>query len=107
MLDLVSFSVNGVRASKAGKGFRAVGAFFKSDEQLVIETKEEAAPVRLTPAELTPLFRSMTPAAQSQHFGVRSFMAEDAEFHLARFRAYDVPDMTGEEWLPSDLAMTA
>ena len=38
---------------------------------------------------------------------VRSFMAEDADIHLARFRDYDRPDMTGEEWLPSDLAMTA
>ncbi|WP_180900404.1 NAD(P)-binding domain-containing protein [Martelella soudanensis] len=38
---------------------------------------------------------------------VRSFMAEDAEIHLARFRDYDVPDMTGEEWLASDLTVTA
>ena len=34
-------------------------------------------------------------------------MAEDADIHLARFRDYDRPDMTGEEWLPSDLAMAA
>ncbi|MGV0908935.1 NAD(P)-binding domain-containing protein [Martelella sp. FOR1707] len=38
---------------------------------------------------------------------VRSFMAEDADLHLARFRDYDRPDMTGEEWLPSDLAVSA
>lgn len=38
---------------------------------------------------------------------VRSLFAEDAERHLERFRAYDTPDMTGEEWLPSDVAVTA
>ncbi|WP_174803012.1 NAD(P)-binding domain-containing protein [Martelella limonii] len=38
---------------------------------------------------------------------VRSFMAEDAAIHLARFRNYDIPDMTGEEWLPTNLAATA
>ncbi|WP_319518293.1 NAD(P)/FAD-dependent oxidoreductase [uncultured Martelella sp.] len=38
---------------------------------------------------------------------VRSLFAEDGELHLARFRNYDVPDMTGEEWRPSDLSVTA
>ncbi|ANT63578.1 FAD-dependent oxidoreductase (plasmid) [Salipiger sp. CCB-MM3] len=37
---------------------------------------------------------------------VRSLFAEDAERHLDRFRAFDTPDMTGEEWLPSDMAVT-
>lgn len=38
---------------------------------------------------------------------VRSLFAEDADRHLERFRAFDTPDMTGEEWLPSDMAVTA
>lgn len=38
---------------------------------------------------------------------VRSLFAEDAEIHLARFRDYDRPDMTGEEWLACDIAVSA
>lgn len=38
---------------------------------------------------------------------VRSFFAEDAETHLARFRAYDTPDMTGGEWLPDTAPLLA
>ncbi|MER5172405.1 NAD(P)/FAD-dependent oxidoreductase [Thioclava kandeliae] len=38
---------------------------------------------------------------------VQSLFAEDAQIHLDRFRDYDTPDMTGEEWLPADLTPTA
>ncbi|WOI58330.1 NAD(P)/FAD-dependent oxidoreductase [Palleronia sp. LCG004] len=38
---------------------------------------------------------------------VRSFFAEDAETHLTRFRDYDTPDMTGEEWCPTPLPVRA
>ena len=38
---------------------------------------------------------------------VRSFFAEDAQYHLDRFRAYDTPDMTGEEWRASPMPVRA
>ncbi|MFV0335007.1 MAG: NAD(P)-binding domain-containing protein [Tropicimonas sp.] len=38
---------------------------------------------------------------------VRSLFAEDAALHLARFRDFDTPDMTGEEWPPAELAPVA
>lgn len=56
-----------------------------------------------THGKVTSGIPSATEGANRLADGIlRSLFAEDAAIHLARFRHFDTPDMTGDEWPPVD-----
>jgi len=75
VLDLVSFALHGVRASKAGRSFKRIGLWF-GDKEEAVTAGEERKVERLAPEELTPLLMASTPAHRSRDFAVVRFLAE-------------------------------
>lgn len=78
MLDLVSFQVNGVKASKAGRDFKKIGLFFRNGEPDAggFERREVPEPTvkRLDSQEIAAVLHASKRAASSRRDDVRRFI---------------------------------
>jgi hypothetical protein len=78
VLDLVSFQVNGVKASKAGRDFKKIGLFFRNGEPDAggFERREVPEPTvkRLDSQEIAAVLHASKRAASSRRDDVRRFI---------------------------------